>query len=60
MNVISWFHEIKMKICLAKFDQDIVRQSNDVERLGVTIDNNLRLDKHVSNICLKAKRNLSA
>ena len=49
-----------MKICVAKFDQDIVRQSNDVELLGVTIDNSLRLDKHVSNICLKAKRNLSA
>ena len=31
-----------------------------MEGLGVTIDNNLRFDKHVSNICLKANRKLSA
>ena len=40
----------------AKLDEDIFWESNDV----VTIDNNLRLDKHVSNICLKANRKLSA
>ena len=40
----------------AKLDEDIVWESNDVELLGVTIDNNLRFDKHVSNICLKASR----
>ena len=44
----------------AKLDEDIVWESNDVELLGVTIDNNLRFDKHVSNICLKANRKLSA
>ena len=44
----------------AKLDQDIVRESNDVELLGVTIDNNIRFDKHVSNICLNASRNLNA
>ena len=32
----------------AKLDQDTVRESDDVELLGVTIDNNLRFDKHVS------------
>ena len=32
----------------AKLDQDAVRESDDVELLGVTIDNNLRFDKHVS------------
>ena len=41
-----------------KLDQDIVGESNDVELLGVTIDNNLRFDKHVSKICLKANRKL--
>ena len=46
-------------IC-AKLDEDIVWESNNVELLGVTIDNNLRFDKHVSNICLKANRKLSA
>ena len=44
----------------AKLDQDIVRESNDVELLGVTIDNNIRFDKHVSNICLNVNRNLNA
>ena len=44
----------------AKLDKDKVWESNGVEGLGVTIDNNLRFDKHVSNICLKANRNLSA
>ena len=44
----------------AKLDEDIFWESNGVEILGVTIDNNLRLDKHVSNICLKANRKLSA
>ena len=40
--------------------KDIVWESNDVELLGVAKDNNLRFDKHVSNICLKANRKLSA
>ena len=31
----------------AKLDEDIVCESNDLELLGVTIDNNLRFDKHV-------------
>ena len=44
----------------AKLDEDVVWKSNDVELLGVTIDNNLRFDKHLSNICLKANRKLSA
>ena len=44
----------------AKLDRDILWEGNNVELLGVTIDNNLRFDKHVSNICLKAKRMLSA
>ena len=43
----------------AKLDQYIVRVSNDVELLGVTIDNNLRLDKHVSVTFLKANWKLS-
>ena len=42
-----------------KLDQDIVWESNNVELLGVTRDNNLRFDKHVSNICLKVNRKLS-
>ena len=37
----------------AKLDKDIVWESNDVELIGFRIDNNLRFDKNVSNICLK-------
>ena len=44
----------------AKLDQDIVWENNNVEFLGVTIDNNIRFDKHVSNISLKANRKLNA
>ena len=41
-----------------KLDKDIVSESNDVEL--VLMQNNLRFEKHVSNICLKANRKLSA
>ena len=37
----------------AKLDKDIVWEKNDVELIGFRIDNNLRFDKNVSNICLK-------
>ena len=40
----------------AKLDQDVFWESNDVELLGVTIDNKLRFDKHISNICLNHSR----
>ena len=44
----------------ARLDDDTVWKNNDIELLGVTIDNNLRFNKHASNICLNAKRKLSA
>ena len=44
----------------AKLDRDIVWGSNDVKLLGITLDNNLKFDKHVSNICSKANRKISA
>ena len=40
--------------------RDIVWESNDVKRLGITLNNNLKFDKHVPNICSKANRKLSA
>ena len=43
----------------AKLDRDIVWESNDVKLLGITLDNNLKFDKHVFNICSKANRKLS-
>ena len=51
--------ENKNEYMWVKLDEDIVWESNDVELLGVTIDNNLRFDKHVSNICLKVNRKLT-
>ena len=44
----------------AKLDRDLVCKNNIVKLLGITLDNKLKFDKHVSNICSKANRELSA
>ena len=44
----------------AKLDKDIVWESNDVKFIGITLDNNLKFDEHVYNICSKANRKLGA
>ena len=44
---------------MAKLDRDIVWESKDLKLFGITLDNNLKLDKHVSNIYSKANRKLS-
>lgn len=41
-------------------DQDFAWGSNDAELLRVTKNNNIRFDKNVSNIYLKANRKLKA
>ena len=38
---------------------DLIWESNSVELLGITIDNHLKFDKHVSVLCTNANRNLS-
>ena len=49
----------KNKQMWAKLDRDIVWESKDIKLLEITLDNNLKFDKHVSNICSKANRKLS-
>ena len=41
-------------------DADRVWERNDVKLLGITLDNNLKFDRHMPNIRSKANRNLSA
>ena len=43
-----------------KLDKDIALESNDVKLLGIIIDKKIKFDKHVSNICSKVNRKLSA
>ena len=42
-----------------KVGKDRIWESKEVNLLGVTIDNELKFDKHVSNVCLKAGRKSS-
>ena len=46
----------KLKRIRAKLDRDIVRESNGVKLLGIILNNKLKFDKHVSNICSKVNR----
>ena len=52
--------ESKNEQMWAKLDRVIVWESNDVKLLGITLDKNLKFDKHVYNICSKTNRKLSA
>ena len=49
----------KNRQMLAILDRDIVWESNDIKLLGITLNNKLKFDKQVSNICTKANRKLS-
>ena len=44
----------------AKIDSDLIWETNSVRLLGITIDNYLNFDKHISLLCVKANRKLSA
>ena len=43
-----------------KVGKDHIWESKEVKLLGLTIDNELKFEKHVSSLCLKANRKLSA
>ena len=76
MLAIRWFENNYMKLntdkCLlivpgykheqvwANIGRDLIWESNDVKLLGVTIDRDLKFDKHVLKLCSKANQKLSA
>ena len=69
---IDWFQNNYMKmnsdkchllVVGHKFEQiwgeigtDLIWKSNSVKLLGITIDNHLKFDKHISLLCPKANR----
>ena len=42
-----------------KLGDDKLWESKEVKPLGVTVDNELKLDSHIANICFKANLKLS-
>ena len=73
---ISWFESNYMKLntdkchllisgsdsefMWAKIGEDVIWEDSSVKLLGIDIDNQLKFDKHVAGICLKAGRKLNA
>ena len=76
MLAIRWFEKNYMKLntykcrlivsgykheqVLANIGTDLIWKSYDVKLLGVTIERNLKFDKHVLKVCSKANQKLSA
>ena len=76
MLAIRWFENNYMKLntdkcrlivsgykheqVWANIGKDLIWESNDVKLLGVTIDRDLKFDKHVLKFCSKANQKLSA
>ena len=76
MLAIRWFENNYMKLntdkcrlivsgykheqVWANIGKDLIWESNDVKLLGVTIDRDLKFDKHVLKLCSKANQKLSA
>ena len=56
LTVLDYAHEQVW----ANIGKDLIWESNDVKRLGITIDRELKFDKHVLNLCSKASQKLSA
>ena len=50
----------KFELISAKIGTDLIWESNSVKLLGITIDNHLKFDKHISLLCIKANRKLFA
>ena len=76
MLAICWFENDYMKLSIdkchlivlgykhekvqANIGKGLIWESNDVKLLGVTIDRDLKFDKHVLKLCNKANQKLSA
>ena len=45
---------------LADIGKDSIRESNDVKHIGITIERDLKFDKHVLKLCRKANQKLNA
>ena len=72
---IKWFEDNNMKMnaskchlfvsgnkhehMWARIGNDLIWESKTVKLLGITIDNELKFDEHISNICKKADRKLT-
>ena len=72
---IKWFEDNYMKInaskchlfvsgnkcehMWARVGNDLIWESRTIKLLGITIDNELKFDVHISNICKKAQRKLT-
>ena len=72
---IKWFEDNHMKMnaskchlfvsgnkyehMWARVGNDLIWESRTVKPLGITIDNELKFDEHISNICKKAQRKLT-
>ena len=46
----------KHKQAWVNIGKDLIWEINDVKILGITIDRDLKLDKHVLKLCSKAKK----
>ena len=76
MLAISWFEDNYMKLntdkchlivscykheqAWASIGKDLIWESNDVKLLGITINRDLKFDKHVLKLCGKSNQKLSA
>ena len=55
--IVSGYEHEQVSVNIRK---NLVWESNDIKLLGVTIDRDLKFDKHVLKLCSKANQKLSA
>ena len=55
--IVSSYEHVQVRASIGK---DLIWESNDVKLLGITIDRDLKFDKHVLKLCSKSNQKLSA